>query len=189
MVYRTEPCLPLEMCLNWGYKPSRIHHIESTLHHVIFKDVFREYSILLGACDSLFTASFLCFSGGVREELFTKAGMISEIIDKCPHPVRVFQPFDVGSACGHGGGKSSRLLCWPLLMFGLVHVWLHNTKGSHWRILCPQHPLACTNSHCHGLSIYQEIDYYVSALCRGLASPSELCGSCTSQFYRDWSTP
>ena len=30
--------------------------------------------------------------------------------------------------------------------------------------------------------------YYVSALCGGLASPSELCGSCTSQSYRDQST-
>ena len=31
--------------------------------------------------------------------------------------------------------------------------------------------------------------YYVSALCGGLASPSELRGSYTSQFYRDQSIP
>ena len=62
----------------------------SRLRRVILEDVFHEHSILLGAtilCNSLFVAFFVCFSGGVRE----KDGMIGEIIDEGPHPVRVFQ--------------------------------------------------------------------------------------------------
>ena len=81
--------------------------------------MFHEHSILLGAailCNGLFAAFFVCFSGGVREELFSKDGMIDEIIDEGPHPVRVFHPFDVGGACGGGRRGISCLLCLGLVM-------------------------------------------------------------------------
>ena len=88
--------------------------------------MFREHSILLGAailCNGLFAAFFVCFSDGVREEFFSKDGMISEIIDEGPRPVRVFHPFDVGGVCGGGRRGISYLLHLLLLTLGLSHVW------------------------------------------------------------------
>ena len=118
--------VPPKTCLNWGYKPSRICCVESRLHHVVLKDVFDKHSILLGAailCNGLFAAFFVCFSSGVREEFFLKDGMISEIIDEGPCPVRVIHPFNVGGACGGGRRGVGCLLRLLLLMFGLSHVW------------------------------------------------------------------
>ena len=57
-----------------------------------------------------------------EKSFFTKNGMIGEIIDEGPHPVRVFHPFNVGGACGGGRRSISHLLHLLLLTFGLSHV-------------------------------------------------------------------
>ena len=72
--------------------------------------MFHKHSILLGAAilyNGLFAAFFVSFSGGVREESFSKDGMISEIIDEGPCPVRVFHPFNLGAHVVAGGEASA----------------------------------------------------------------------------------
>ena len=46
--------------------------------------------------DGPFATIFVCFSGGVRKEFFTKDGMISEIFDQGPRLARVSEPFNGG---------------------------------------------------------------------------------------------
>ena len=76
------------------------------------------------------------------------------------------------------------------LSFRVLYIWRQSFKGA--RAECPVDPTTSVStlpSASNPAPITYQWTYYVSALCGRLASPSKLCGSCTSQLYRDRSTP